>query len=324
MLSMNSSLTKTHIFFVLIFQSFIRCGTLLKDKLPGQSLTEAYTNSFTRMKSDPSKRTFPNTKLRLHNLRDPDEPTPELTTNGYTISTRNMPLLPYYEPFSEDYTNYLKADSIKLIEELTGSSNMFCYSFGHRGGPGTESKGFLPIIHSDLSPEGATYWTQELKEHHHYSITDSDEFRKAVVDEKRLVIFNVWRPVQIVKDNPLAICDWKSLKKTDALNLKFTPTDLNNAQQAWKYAAHQKWGYVPNQKPKEVFVFIQHDSHGKDGHGMNVLHASVVLEGQQGTFTRQSYEFRIAVIMTDSNQSGLLQKLLSWLSSRFVSKKTPT
>ncbi|KAH9813488.1 hypothetical protein DFH28DRAFT_341796 [Melampsora americana] len=253
------------------------------------------------MAHDRSERTFSHGKVMLHNLQHSDEPTPELTRNGYTISTRELPSLPYLIPFSKDYTKYLKDDSIQLIEELTGSSKIFCYGASHTGGPATESKEFVPIIHSDLSPEGAKYWTQELKEHYHYSLTDSDEFQKAVVDEKCLVIFNVWRLVQIVKDNPLAICDWKSLKKTDALNLKFTPTDLNNAQQAWKYAAHQKWGYVPNQKPKEVFVFIQHDSHGKDGHGMNVLHASVVLEGQQGTFTRKSYEFRIAVIMDNES-----------------------
>ncbi|KAH9817852.1 hypothetical protein DFH28DRAFT_129374 [Melampsora americana] len=166
----------------------------------------------------------------------------------------------------------------------------------------TSPKDFTPIIHSDLSPKGANYLKKELKEYYYYPLTDSDEFRKAVEDEKRVVIFNVWRPVQIVKDNPLAICDWKSLKKTDALNSEITPTNLNNAIQPWNYKGHQKWVYVPNQKPEEVFVFIQHDSHGKGGHGINVPHASVVLKGQEDKpSTRQSYEFRIAVIMDNES-----------------------
>ncbi|EGG10089.1 uncharacterized protein MELLADRAFT_30138, partial [Melampsora larici-populina 98AG31] len=116
----------------------------------------------------------------------------------------------------------------------------------------------------------------------------------------RLVVFNVWRPVKIVEDNPLAICYWDSIKEGDTSEFVLEPTSRANAIQTWNFKDHQKWAYLSNQKPEEAFVFMQHDSKGKGGHGVNVPHASVVLQGQEGKpSTRQSYEFRIAVIMDD-------------------------
>ncbi|EGG10090.1 uncharacterized protein MELLADRAFT_30944, partial [Melampsora larici-populina 98AG31] len=109
----------------------------------------------------------------------------------------------------------------------------------------------------------------------------------------RVVVFNVWRPVKVVEDNPLAFCDWKSLKKTDLPDLEIEPTDLMNSVQPWKYGSHQRWYYMSHQKPEDVFVFVQHDSKGQGEHGMNVPHAAVVLKGQENKpSTRQSYEFR--------------------------------
>ncbi|EGG11157.1 uncharacterized protein MELLADRAFT_33473 [Melampsora larici-populina 98AG31] len=117
---------------------------------------------------------------------------------------------------------------------------------------------------------------------------------------KRVLILNVWRTLETVKDNPLAICDWRSLKKEDALEFRVRPTHIGNSVQAWSYGPHQRWFYLPNQEPHEVYVFMQHDSHGEGKHGINVPHTSIILDGQENdTPTRISYEFRIAALMDD-------------------------
>lgn len=193
----------------------------------------------------------------------------------------------------------------------------FCTSYAHRGALDQSSLEPWTLIHSDLSAEGAQYWKKNVQERYLNSPYQGDnDFGQSIKDGKRLVVYNVWRPVKIVEDNPLAICYWDSLRPGDKTDHKLKPTSHSTAIQTWKYEEHQKWAFLSNQKPEEAFVFMQHDSHGKGGHGINVPHASVILEGQEDKpSTRQSYEFKIAVIMDD--QPGFLHKLFSCFSFAF-------
>ncbi|EGF98195.1 uncharacterized protein MELLADRAFT_30153, partial [Melampsora larici-populina 98AG31] len=111
-------------------------------------------------------------------------------------------------------------------------------------------------------------------------------------------IINVWRPVHAVQDNPLGLCKWNSLLPEDTLQAKITPTTAENSMQAWRYREGQDWFYLSKQQPSEVYAFMQHDSRGENGHGVNVPHASFTLtEDREKTFTRISFECRVIAIV---------------------------
>ncbi|KAH9817853.1 hypothetical protein DFH28DRAFT_1106135 [Melampsora americana] len=312
------------VLLIFSFQSFVSCRNVFKRQLTDPCTTWGRADTCAGVIDNQYRTDLgSSTDILLHDLRKCDAPI--LQKDGFTVVKRS-PNLHKLTPFSNSYKAALQRDSIQLVKDLTGSSMAICFSYADRGASDEDSLGPYSLIHSDLSIKGAESLKEELERKYIKSPYKRDrKFGQSIKDGKRLVVFNVWRPIKIVKDNPLAICDWNSIKEEDKMEFGLKPTSHGNAIQTWKYGDHQRWVYLPDQKPEEVFVFIQHDSHGKDGHGINVPHASVVLKGQEDKpSSRQSYEFRIAVIMKDSNEPGLLQKLLSWLPPRFASKKTPT
>ncbi|KAH9817848.1 hypothetical protein DFH28DRAFT_960935 [Melampsora americana] len=326
---MHPSVIQIHIFLTAFCLSFSRCRTVSRRQLTDPWITWGRADTCAGvLDGQYGTDVGSSTNIPLHDLRKCDDPI--LEKDGFTVMKRRLDLHKL-KPFSKEYKRVLQEDSIQLVKDLTGASMAFCSSYGHRGATDQFSLEPYSLIHSDLSAEGAKFLKAQLQERYLNSPHKGDqEFGKSIKDGKRLVVFNVWRPVKIVEDNPLAICYWGSVRAKDKMEFGIQPTSHENAIQTWKYRDHQKWVYLPNQKPEEVFVFMQHDSHGKDGHGTNVPHASVVLKDQEGKpSTRQSYEFRIVVIMDDepvienqiltqdSNQTGYLQNLFSWFSQKF-------
>ncbi|KAH9810554.1 hypothetical protein DFH28DRAFT_489201 [Melampsora americana] len=303
MILMNSSMIQLHIFLILSCHLFIRCSTVSRRHIPDPGSTVGLAWSYTGVKNNEyvKDRDVIN-EVELHDLRNDDGFMPELATNGFTyVQNRYISGIEALDKFSPKFTEAMKEDSVKLVKDLTNAREAVCFSLGYRGGPNSESKKPFPIIHSDLSPSGAEWKKQEIQEAFLKSKDPSIyHLGDSIKRGKHLLILNVWRPVETVDDNPLAICDWTSVKKKDAHKFKVTPSHIGNAIQAWKYQPHQKWFYLSNQKPHEVFVFMQHDSHAQDKHGMNVPHASMIMSGPgSGIPTRTSYEFRIAVVLDD-------------------------
>ncbi|EGG03100.1 uncharacterized protein MELLADRAFT_30091, partial [Melampsora larici-populina 98AG31] len=108
-------------------------------------------------------------------------------------------------------------------------------------------------------------------------------------------ILNVWRPIQPVSDNPLGLCEWSSLSPPDdTLEYGVEPTTASNSIQPWKYKEGQKWWYLSNMRPDEAYVFMQHDNTAKNGHGINVPHASFKMVTDDPNISqRSSVECRV-------------------------------
>ncbi|EGG02997.1 uncharacterized protein MELLADRAFT_109728 [Melampsora larici-populina 98AG31] len=209
--------------------------------------------------------------IRLQDLRTAGlEPT--LDIEGFTyVSGRHIP-----ENLSKDgYQELVEADSVALVKNLTGATSAIVFDTTFRGNFDSESRKIVPIIHSGMSPEGAKI----LKEHFqdqwlNLGDTEMIQFGKYLEKNKDCAIVNVWRPIQTVENNPLGLCKWNSLAEEDVLDFGVKPQSASTTVQPWEYKAHQEWFYLSEQKPDEAYVFMQHDSRAKDGHGINVPHAS--------------------------------------------------
>ncbi|EGG07325.1 uncharacterized protein MELLADRAFT_62621 [Melampsora larici-populina 98AG31] len=238
---------------------------------------------------------------------------PDLKTQGFTYVLREFPSdALHLDAFSDGYTKLLERDAIALVKELKKKANLlarlrtnshlaFCVSRGHRGkDPTTASEKPTRGIHSDMSSIGAKFIKENFITTRLKALNDAkaNEFLEEMRQGNHVVILNVWRPIQQVERDPLAICDWTTVSDEDHLDFGHHPMEADNAIQAWSYNKKQSWYYLPQQQPNEVFVFVQHDSAAPDGHGMNVPHASPVLLGTpEDTDHRLSYDFRIAAIV---------------------------
>ncbi|EGG03831.1 uncharacterized protein MELLADRAFT_53163 [Melampsora larici-populina 98AG31] len=150
-----------------------------------------------------------------------------------------------------------------------------------------------------MSPDGARFMKEEIQNSLACSKDPSEiTLKKHLAEGKDVIILNVWRPLCVVEDNPLGLCKWKSPSEEECPNWGTTPTNPSNAIQAWRYMEDQEWFYLSKQKPDEVYVFLQHDSRAEDKHGINVPHASFMLEDDHRKLpTRSSFECRVIAIV---------------------------
>lgn len=156
-------------------------------------------------------------------------------------------------------------------------------------------------MHSDLSSLGAEFMKSNfiLPRCEASNDQDANAFGEQMMDiNKRVVILIVWRPLKRVERNPLAFCDWQTVSDQHALSFNHQITNPKEVLQAWSYHEDQNWFYLSQMEPDEVFVFVQHDSAAKNGHGMNVPHVSPhLLHTPDGTAHRVSVEFKVAAIV---------------------------
>lgn len=170
-----------------------------------------------------------------------------------------------------------------------------------------------------MSAKGAKYIKKEIKKTFLASDNQMEvELGKSLKRGQDVMLLNVWRPLRVVQDNHLGFCKWSSLSKGDRLDWGIKPTNSENSLQAWKYSATQQWFYISKQKKDEVYVFTQHDSRAKDGHGINVPHASFNSRSDIDHLpTRMSFESKIVAVFESTTTEGTFSKLHKQINSFF-------
>ncbi|EGG10057.1 uncharacterized protein MELLADRAFT_60479 [Melampsora larici-populina 98AG31] len=257
-------------------------------------------------------------QVPLHDLRALGE-VPDLKTDGFTyVSERHVTGIEKMRELSDEHRDALEEDSVELVKELTRAKTAFSYAAFFRDHTSDDSIRPVPVIHSDLSPEGAKVVKEALQEVFMESKDPTDIEIAEKLGGKGVMILNVWRPIHTVQDNPLGFCKWDSLLEDDAMKWKIGPTDTENGLQAWRYRKGQRWVYLREQEPHEVWVFMQHDARAHDGHGINIPHASFTLQGDQNQVqpsTRMSFETAIIALVEPPPPEGILSRFTGHIQS---------
>ncbi|EGG03752.1 uncharacterized protein MELLADRAFT_108937 [Melampsora larici-populina 98AG31] len=299
---MLTSVCQKLIIFISLYRSFISSTIISKRELkdPRTVLGEVLSfkaNEAYNFYDEDYKSTH---QVPFRDLRTLTE-IPDFETYGFTyVTKRHVEGIETLKQLSDQHGAALKADSVKLVKDLTGATSAVSYSNQFRHHTKRFSSQTLPMIHSDLSTAGAKFMKGHLQERF---LKSEDPIEQEFGEHlsrggEDVVIFNVWRPIQKVKDNPLGLCKWDSVSKEDQLNWKIRPDRQSNSIQVWDYKPTQQWFYLSEQEPHEVYVFIQHDSRAEDGHGISVPHASFRFEEDyKNQPKRMSFESRIIAIV---------------------------
>ena len=125
-------------------------------------------------------------------------------------------------------------------------------------------------------------------------------------------IINLWRPLNAVTRDNLALCDARTVDENDlAAVYADLPEELRNAKSGYNFAAKSrseawevkanpgahKWYYAANMKPNEALLIKQFDSR-THGVARRTPHTAFTAKEDYGP-TRQSIEVRCLVFWED-------------------------
>jgi hypothetical protein len=145
-------------------------------------------------------------------------------------------------------------DVAELVRSLTGADEVLVFLGILRGGEEGLGGGPALSAHVDFNAEALRQWIGRIAPE-----------RVEELSDKRLVNVNVWRGVRPVENYPLAVCDARSVEKSD-----FKRVALGKPEGAFKdgmpaglnmsYNPAHEWYYFPAMQPDEALAFRLFDT----------------------------------------------------------------
>ncbi len=224
-----------------------------------------------------------------------------LATSGFELVYAPTGIVDFYDCdlVMREYYTQCKA----LAARLTGAHTTFTFDHIIRepglqyDGGGIDGKfvrsdvtrggGHIGAVHMDYTDR--TSWDAYLALHG----------ESAPADAQRVMVLNFWRPVsECVDDNPLAICDARTVVKDDLLEVDVYGYGAQNYSwheigiETFSVSAspRHKWYYYPEMTPDDVLLIKSFDSQGVIGN--TCPHGSFTHPNPKGV-PRRSIELRV-------------------------------
>lgn len=120
-----------------------------------------------------------------------------------------------------------------------------------------------------------------------------------LLQKPRYMIINIWRPVQTITRDPLAVCDAQSVPDSDLVSVpvQFPDHKTEAVEVKPSNTGAHRWYFMDQQTPEDVLLFKQVDSHAAPGIPRRTPHCAFKdtgLEEGEGE-PRQSIEIRAFV-----------------------------
>ncbi len=221
-----------------------------------------------------------------------------LDEHGFELHARRTAFADFYDEAAVRARYYPEVQG--LVQELTGA--LAVIAFDHnvrsvvraaRGDRGVRAP--VDQVHNDYTERSGLKRKREILE----------EAGRADLVDQHVAFVNLWRPiVGPVLDNPLAVCDARSIGPTDLVAteiLHFGDDDLveprhRGAVQSVRHHPEQRWFYVSAMQPDEFLLLKCYDSH-TDGRARFVPHTGFDHPARPPEFVpRESIEARTLVV----------------------------
>lgn len=113
----------------------------------------------------------------------------------------------------------------------------------------TSQRAPVSLVHCDYTAEsGPTRVRQLLKD-------EADDLLS-----RRVAFLNVWKPLNKVEENPLAMCDVRSSPPDDFFKLYLRYRDRTGENYVMRHNDQHKWYYFPQMTPDKVILLKTYDS----------------------------------------------------------------
>ena len=189
-----------------------------------------------------------------------------LDVNGFELVAHNTKVDDFID---ENQLQTIYYPEVKeLVKKHTQASEVIIFDHTIRTGNEKKREAMLlrePVrrVHNDY-----TEWSGPQR------VRDIIPDKAEILLQKRFAIIQVWRPTQkIVQSNPLALCDARSLNKTDLIIAERRYPDRIGQTYQIKHNETHAWFYFPKMKRNEAIIFKVYDSE-TDGRARFTPHTS--------------------------------------------------
>ena len=146
----------------------------------------------------------------------------------------------------------------------------------------TSQRAPVMLVHCDYTAESGPTRVHQL-------LPDEAE----ALLSRRVMFLNVWKPLNVVEERPLAMCDASTVAQEDFFKLHLRYRDRNGENYVMKYSDRQKWWYFPQMTPEQVILLKTFDSEVAEGTARFVGHTAFEdPETREGARIRESVEIR--------------------------------
>ncbi|KAF1842640.1 uncharacterized protein K460DRAFT_389231 [Cucurbitaria berberidis CBS 394.84] len=178
-----------------------------------------------------------------------------------------------------------------LLKDVTGASRVHIFNHKVRRGPtqwhhlglnNLANRGPVTRTHVDQSYAGA-----ELRLRYEFP-NEADELVK-----KRYQIINIWRPVETILKDPIAVADAHSVPDADLVGAEMTEVDFKGESWVVRHSPTHRWYYKHRMTAQDVLLIKCFDS--DTSVARRSLHSAFEDPAHRDKESRQSIEVRCLV-----------------------------
>jgi hypothetical protein len=227
-------------------------------------VVEAELNYLTPMVEKPVNYTYePPTGIPRHNSKYETRRLPiknarplaqnlSLDREGFAFAVHRSNVKNFYDDSEIQRVYYPEAD--QLLKSVTGATSVVIFDHTLRNAQRLQQGENLikePVkrVHNDFTAKSG--YTRAYKELAVREIDNIDELL-----QQRFAVVNIWRPIALVQESPLAVCDAQSIAPTDLVASDLVYSDRVGETYAITYNPTHRWFYFPQMQRDEV-VFIK-------------------------------------------------------------------
>jgi hypothetical protein len=179
-----------------------------------------------------------------------------LDRNGFELHAHASEVTVFSDPAVIEARYYPETDA--LLKRLTGASKVVIFDHTLRDGAADRrAEGVrepVKYVHNDQ-----TFVSGPRRVRDHLPPEEAEKRLKG-----RFAIVNVWRPIgEVVESSPLALCDSRSIWRSDLVPSDLVYRDKVGETYAFKFNRAHRWYYFPRLTPEEVLLLKIYDSDEK-------------------------------------------------------------
>lgn len=193
-------------------------------------------------------------RVRIANARvNPPPGGLSLDRNGFEFHTHASAVSDFSDPDRIERDYYPESEA--LLKRATGAQKVVIFDHTLRDGQverrvdGVREP--VKYVHNDQTFVSGP---RRVRDH-----LPEEEARRRL--EARFAIVNVWRPIgEPVESTPLALCDSRSILRSDVVASDLVYRDKVGETYAFKFNRAHRWFYLPRQRSDEVSLIKIYDS----------------------------------------------------------------
>ncbi|KAK4187044.1 hypothetical protein QBC35DRAFT_464160 [Podospora australis] len=182
----------------------------------------------------------------------------------------------------------------QLLKDITGASLVHIFNHKVRRGPtqwhhlglqNLKNRGPVTRTHVDQSYEGAE---RRLR----WEFSSSPEKQEALL-KKRYQIINIWRPIEAILKDPIAVADASSVPDVDLVGAEMVEDDFHGESWVVRHNPSHRWYFKYRMAPRDVLLIKCFDS--DPSVARRALHSAFEDPSHRDEASRQSIEVRCLV-----------------------------